>query len=89
MRTYISLDEFRALIMLLDFMRSMNLIEPASYVVTWEKRPRLTINRLGSFEFQNPQEVYGVVLTFWNDMNNVVCNRRFVLAERFEDDKDQ
>lgn len=88
MRTYISLDDFQALIMLLDFMRSLELLEPASYIVTWEKRPKLTINRLGNFEFQNPQEVYGVVLTFWDEMNNVVCNRRFVLAERFEDGED-
>ena len=88
MRTYISLDDFQALIMLLDFMRELELLEPASYIVTWEKRPKLTINRLGNFEFQNPQEVYGVVLTFWDDMNNVVCNRRFVLAERFEDGED-
>ena len=88
MRTYISLDDFQGLIMLLDFMRELELLEPASYIVTWEKRPKLTINRLGNFEFQNPQEVYGVVLTFWDDMNNVVCNRRFVLAERFEDGED-
>ena len=74
--------------MLLDFMRSLELLEPASYIVTWEKKPRLTINSLGNFEFQNPQEIYGVVVTFWDDMSNVVCNRRFVLAERFEDGED-
>jgi hypothetical protein len=88
MRTYINLDDFQAVMMLLDFMRSLELLEPASYIVTWEKRPKLTINRLGNFEFQNPQEVYGVVLTFWDEMSNVVCNRRFVLAERFEDGED-
>ena len=88
MRTYISLDDFQAVMMLLDFMRSLGLLEPASYIVTWEKRPKLTINRLGNFEFQNPQEIYGVVVTFWDDMSNVVCNRRFVLAERFEDGED-
>jgi hypothetical protein len=88
MRTYISLSDFYALMEMLDTLRGLDLLEPASYIVTWEKKPRLTINRLGNFEFTNPQEVYGVVLTFWNEYGNVVCNRRFVLAERFEDGED-
>jgi hypothetical protein len=88
MRTYISLSDFYALMEMLDSLRGLDLLEPASYIVTWEKKPRLTINRLGNFEFTNPQEVYGVVLTFWNEYGNVVCNRRFVLAERFEDGED-
>ena len=85
MRTYISLDDFYALMEMVDTLRTMGFLKPASYIVTWEKKPKLTINRLGNFEFQNPQEVYGAVLTFWDDMSNVICNRRFVLAERFED----
>ena len=88
MRTYISLDDFYTLMELIDSMRAMGFLAPASYIVTWERKPKLTINRLGNFEFQNPQEVYGVVLTFWDDVGNVMCNRRFVLAERFEDGED-
>jgi hypothetical protein len=70
----------------LEMLRRIELLEPASFIVTWEKKPRLTINRMGNFEFENPQEVYGVVLTFWDEMNDVVCNRRFVLTERFDDE---
>jgi hypothetical protein len=86
MRKYISLSEFNVLMQVLETFRRVDLLEPASFIVTWEKRPKLTINRLGNFEFENPQEVYGVVLTFWDEMGNVICNRRFVLAERFYDD---
>lgn len=88
MPTYINLDDFHVLITLLDSMKVMGFLEPAGYIVTWEKKPRLTINRLGNFEFQNPQQVYGVMLTFWDDMNNTVCNRKFVLSEKFQDKED-
>jgi len=86
MRKYISLSDFNALMQVLEMLRRIELLEPASFIVTWEKKPRLTINRMGNFEFENPQEVYGVVLTFWDEMNDVVCNRRFVLTERFDDE---
>ena len=86
MRTYINLSDFNVLMELLDSMRQMGLLAPASYMVTWEKKPRLTINRLGNFEFENPQEVYGAVLTFWDNRNKVVCSKRFTLADRFEDE---
>jgi hypothetical protein len=70
---------------LLDCMRQMGLLAPASYMVLWEKKPRLTINRLGNFEFENPQEVYGAVLTFWDGRNKVVQQKRFTLIDKFED----
>lgn len=89
MYKYISLSDFNVLIQMLDVLRHIDMLEPSSFIVTWEKKPRLTINRLGNFEFENPQEVYGVVLTFWDENNNIVCNRRFVLAERFDDDDDE
>jgi hypothetical protein len=88
MRKYIDLSDFNSLMQLLEMLRRVDMLEPASFIVTWEKRPRLTINRLGNFEFENPQEVYGVVITFWDGVGNVVCNRRFVLAERFDEDED-
>ena len=87
MRRYINLSDFNAMIKMLEACQKVGLLEPASFMVTWEKRPRLTLNRLGNFEFENPQDVYSVELTVWDEMNNVVCNRRFVLAERFYDDE--
>lgn len=86
MRRYISLSEFDTLMQVLETLRRVDLLKPASFIVTWEKKPRLTINRLGNFEFENPQEVYGAIVTFWDDMNNEICSRRFILAERFYDD---
>lgn len=85
MRTYINLSDFNVLMELLDSMRQIGLLAPASYMVLWEKKPRLTINRLGNFEFENPQEVYGAVLTFWDDRNKVTQQKRFVLTDKFED----
>jgi hypothetical protein len=85
MRTSINLSDFNVLMNLLDSMRQMGLLAPASYMVLWEKKPRLTINRLGNFEFENPQEVYGAVLTFWDGRNKVICSKRFTLTDRFED----
>ena len=87
MRKCISLNSFQAFINLLDMMVRLGLLEPASFIVTWEKKPRLTLNRLGGFEFENPQEVYGMVITFWDEFSNVICNKRFMLAEKFDDDE--
>ena len=89
MRSYIGINDFTILIDTLDVLKGLGLLEPASYIVTWEKKPRLTINRFGNFEFTNTQEVYGVIVTFWDEWNNVICNRRFVLAERFQDDSEE
>jgi hypothetical protein len=71
---------------LLDVFNALGILEGMDYLVVWEKRPKLTLNRLGNFEFVNPQEVYGASLSFWDDAGRVVATRRFTLVERFDDE---
>lgn len=86
MRKPISLDSFDAVMRLLSVLNSLSVLDDLEYLVVWEKRPKLTLNRLGNFEFANPQEVYGAVLSFWNERGERVGEARFVLVERFDDD---
>lgn len=86
MRKPISLDSFDAAMRLLDVFNGLGVLDGLDYLVVWEKRPKLTINKLGNFEFVNPQEVYGAVLSFWNGRGERVGEARFMLVERFDDD---
>jgi hypothetical protein len=87
MHKSISLDRFQDVIALLDSLRRIGLLAPASFIVVWERRPKLTMNALGCLEFMNPQEVYGVTIRFWGKRGNkkVETNCRYVLTERFSD----
>ena len=86
MRRLISLDNFESMMRMLAVMKDLGILDGVEYLVIWEKKPRLTLNRLGNFEFQNPQEVYGVTLNFWDEGDRRLGSRRFVLAERFDDE---
>jgi hypothetical protein len=86
MRRLISLDNFESMMRMLAVMKDLGILDGVEYLVIWEKKPRLTLNRLGNFEFQNPQEVYGVTLNFWDEDGRRLGSRRFVLAERFDDE---
>jgi len=86
MRKYIGLNDFECMMLLLETIRSLDLMCGIDFMVVWEKKPRLTINRLGNFEFANPQEVYGAALSFWDEAGCCVGSRRFTLMERFDDD---
>jgi hypothetical protein len=86
MQRPISLDSFDAMMKLLDVLNSLEVLGGLEYLVIWEKRPKLTLNRLGNFEFVNPQEVYGARLTFWDEAGKSVSTRKFVLVERFDDE---
>lgn len=86
MRRYISLDSFDAMMKLLDVANALDVLGGLDYMVVWEKKPKLTINKLGNFEFENPQEVYGARLTFWDSSGKNLGSRRFTLTERFDDE---
>ena len=79
-RSKISVQSFMVLISMLTALRNMGLLGPASFMVLWERRPKLTINNLGSFEFDNPQDVYGAVIRFWDtESGDVISKVRFSL----------
>lgn len=79
----ISLSNFNVLISMLNTVKEIGLLG-SDFAVVWEKKPKLTMNKLGHFEFDNPQEVYGVVLTIWDD--DTVWDRRFMLVDIFDDE---
>lgn len=81
MPTNITLDEFELMLSLLGTISTIGLLEPYDYMVTWEKRPQLLINKLGDFEFQKPEEVYGCVITFWSEDGSIISKRRFFIGE--------
>jgi hypothetical protein len=78
----VSLDEFNSIVGLLQFLKSLNLLDPVDYMVTWEKKPQLIINKLGNFEFENPEEVYGCMITFWNDEGLAVSKQRYYIKDK-------
>lgn len=79
-RKIMSVESFMVLIKMLSALKSMGVLYPASFLVLWERRPKLTINGLGNFEFDNPQDVYGAVIRFWDkDSGDVIVNVRFLL----------
>lgn len=66
MRKHISLAELNSLIFLLNMLKHIGLLEQKDFMVTWEQRPKMILNQLGNFEFENPQEVYGCKIEFWD-----------------------
>ena len=66
MRTNISLSELNSFVALLNLLKHLDLLEQKDFMITWEKRPAMIINRLGDFEFENPEEVYGCKIEFWD-----------------------
>ncbi len=85
-----NLEEFNCVIGVLGLLKNIGLFEDGKvdYMVTWEKRPQLIINKLGNFEFQNPEEVYGCVITFWDMKDEMVMKEisksRFNIGEKDE-----
>ena len=63
----ISLKEFNDIIGMLHMLKNIGLLDDVDFVVTWMKKPQLTINAMGDFEFENPQEVYGCIVEFWTE----------------------
>lgn len=81
LRRTVSLSEFTSLQKMLNMLRTLGLLDTYDYIVVWEQKPVLTINHLGNFEFDNPQEVYGCVITFWNKDGKEVSKTRFKIKE--------
>jgi len=84
MQKDISLKEFESIECLLLMLGTLGLAD--DYTIQWEQRPKLIINQLGDFEFENPQETYGCVITFWECedwiVNPVIISKtRFVIKE--------
>lgn len=80
MRKNISLNEFHSMLGVINILRKLGLIDPFEYTVTWEKKPQLVINELGEFEFENPEELYGCVITFWDENGVAKSKTRFNLG---------
>lgn len=78
----LSLRKFQKLELMLLTLRKLGLA--LDMTIVWEKKPQLTINMLGNFEFTNPQEVYGVVISFWADDFREVSSR-FHISEEVDD----
>ena len=75
----ISLTKYEQLEGLMLMLRKIGLVD--NMTIVWEKRPQLTINQLGNFEFTNPEEVYGVVISFWADDFKEISKTRFCILE--------
>ena len=82
MRTKMSADKFLKLEQLLVALRKLGLAN--NMTIVWEKKPQLVINTLGNFEFTSPQEVYGVVISFWADDFKEVSKSGFYISEEDE-----
>lgn len=76
-----NLKEFNEIVDVLQFLRKMGLTSPCDFIITWEKKPVMVLNKLGELEFENPEEVYGCVITFWDKVGNVISKTRFYIKE--------
>ncbi len=81
MRKNISLDEFIKIQHLLAMLRNIGLLGAIDFGIIWEKKPQLIINRNGEFEFENPQELYGAIITFWDAEGKIISKTRFSVGE--------
>jgi hypothetical protein len=81
MRKNISLNEFEYIIKVISLLRKIGVLGTIDYVVTWEQKPKLIVNPWGNFEFENPQETYGCILSFWDEEGKVISTRRFKIKE--------
>lgn len=81
LRRTVSLKEFTSISKMLNTLRTIGLTEGYNYIIIWEQKPKLTINGMGEFEFENPQEVYGCVITFWDAEGLQVSRTKFTIAE--------
>lgn len=78
MKHKLSLLKFKDLEAMLLVLRKLRLAE--NMTIVWEKKPQLTINQLGNFEFTNPEEVYGVIVTFWASDWKEYSKTRFCIS---------
>jgi hypothetical protein len=81
LRRTVSLTEFTSLQRMLNTLRTLGLLEGCDYMVTWEQKPLLIINQLGDFEFENPRNIYGCVITFWDEDGKEVSKTKFTIGE--------
>lgn len=65
MRKDITNDELTCLMQMLHMMTNIGLTKH-DFVQIWEKRPQVIINRLGDFELENPEEIYGVIIEYYD-----------------------
>jgi hypothetical protein len=50
-------------------------------MVMWQKKPRLVLTRLGGLEFDNPQEIYGASITFYDGDGAVMSRSRYRIGK--------
>ena len=66
---------------MLAVLRRLSLFETIDYIVTWEQKPKLTFNRYGNLEYENPQELYGCTVTFWDEDGKEVSRTKYIIKE--------
>lgn len=77
----LTLKEFELIQSMLHTLKNIKLLDTIEFSITWEKRPVLIINRLGEFEFENPQEVYGCCITFFDEWGYEISRIRYGVGE--------
>lgn len=76
MRKNISFKALQSFIRLLNLLKDLDLLNTIDYLVTWEKRPQMVLSQ-GEIEFEDPQDIYGCSIVFFDEFGQEVRKVRF------------
>ena len=74
----IELGKLNVMLDVIKMLKKLSLLEAVDYMILWEKRPKLTFSKLGDFEFDNPEELYSCLVTFWHKDGSIISRTRFI-----------
>lgn len=81
----ITFRKFKLFVGVLGTLKRLGILEQTDFMVTWEKKPRMVLSKLGDIEFDNPQKVYGATITVWNAYGIPLFRKKFSIVGADED----
>ena len=76
MQKKISFNALQSILRVFNLFKRLNLLSDLDYIVQWEQRPQMVLVA-GNVEYENPEDVYGCSLTFWDENGKLVYKVKF------------